>query len=117
MAQIVAANVPVMARIGNAQGAAPTIPGSQAAALGPSSGWLILGLPPATALRVHLAETAGKVAVFLQPPGAPAQPGAVTTNVISPNSLATGANQAVPTIAGTLPSTAPMGGGVSGPRG
>ena len=117
VAQIVAANVPVMARIGNAQGAAPTIPGSQAAALGPSSGWLILGLPPATALRVHLAETAGKVAVFLQPPGAPAQPSSVTANVVSPNSLATGAHPAVPSNAGTLPSTAPLGGGAGGPRG
>ena len=63
------------------------------------------------------AETAGKVAVFLQPPGAPAQPSSVTANVVSPNSLATGAHPAVPTNAGTLPSTAPLGGGAGGPRG
>lgn len=117
VAQIVAANVPVMARIGNAQGAAPTIPGSRAAALGPSSGWLILGLPPATALRVHLAETAGKIAVFLQPPGAPAQPSAVTANVISPNSLAASAHPTAPAVAGQFSQGAPLGGAAGGPRG
>ena len=117
VAQIVAANVPVMGRIGNAQGASPTIPGSTAAALGASSGWLILGLTPNAALRVHLAETTGKVAVFLQAPGAPAQPSTVTANLVSPNSLAAAASQAAPANAGTLPSTAPLGGGAGGPRG
>lgn len=115
VSQIVVENVPVIDKIDNAQGTAPTVPGSKAAAAGASSGWLVLGLSPDQAIRLQLAQSAGKVAVLLQAPGAPVEPPSVGTELVSPETLSGGASalQAAPAVAGQLG----QGGGALGPRG
>ncbi len=98
-AQVIVADVPVLDRVGSAQ--SPGTAGSAA----PQSGWLVLALTQRDALRVQLAEAAGKVAVLLRPLGAAAEDPQVTARVLTVPDLAAGSAtpEAPPLTAGALP--------------
>lgn|GEM_PF-2070210 len=95
VSQVVAADVPVLDRVAAGQGG---VPGS-----GSASGWLVLGVSPGQALRLQLALTTGKLAVLLEPPGAPPEPPSLDARIMDTSGLAGGGGAAAPTVAGVLP--------------
>ena len=105
VAQIVVADIPVIDKIANTQGSAPAIPGTVAAGLGAASGWLVVGVSPADALRLQLVQTSGKLAVLLEAPGAPAEPPGLDSRLLDTANLAGGsdASPTPPAVAGVLP--------------
>jgi Flp pilus assembly protein CpaB len=86
--QVVAADVPVMAKLDGA----PEGPGAPA-----SSGWLVLAVNPAEAQEIQAAQSAGRVAAVLVPPGEDQAGLAGQTLTLG------GGGSALPAVAGSLP--------------
>jgi len=101
VAQVVVADAPVLDKLGGTAGPQPGL----GAAAGATSGWLVLGLSPADALRVQLAEASGKIAVLVRPLGAAPEDPALTAQVLDLTALAGGEGGSpggLPQDAGTL---------------
>ena len=101
-AQVVVADVSVLDHVTNAQAAPVAGPGPAAPSF--QSGWIVVAVTPAQALRLQLAEASGKVAVLLRPMGASAQDPGLEARVLTVPDLAGGisAGPPAPPTAGVL---------------
>lgn len=97
VSQVIAADVPVLARLASGQAGLPGASG------GPSAGWLILAVSPGQALRLQLAMSTGKLAVLLEPPGAAPEPPSLLQRVMNVSGLAGVTPPVAPVLAGNLP--------------